>query len=208
MHANKKTKTQENSDWYRFSRFLLCSLVLLTVGLQGCNDSPPANDNKPAVISGQPTNTIFPMPPIKPLGSMGWDLSDGRRSQLSEFRGKVLVLDFYATWCDPCRASVPHLVQIQDQYASQGLQVVGLNVGGPDDLSEVPAFASEFRIQYPLGVPEDELSRFLLGDNTAIPQTFVFDRKGLLVRRLIGYGAKTAGELDEAIKAGLQTSAD
>jgi thiol-disulfide isomerase/thioredoxin len=208
MHANKKTKSQENSQWFKFSRILLCSLLLLAFGLQGCNDSPPANDNKPDVISGQPTNTTFPMPPIKPLGSMGWDLSEGRRGQLSEFRGKVLVLDFYATWCNPCRASVPHLVQIQDQYGSQGLQVVGLNVGGPDDLPEVPAFASEFKIQYPLGVPEDELSRFLLGDNTTIPQTFVFDRKGLLVRRLIGYGAETAKELDAAIKAGLQTPAD
>ena len=208
MHANKKTKSQENCHSFPFSRILLCSLALLAIGLPGCSDSPTATDNKPAVINGQPTNTTFPMPPIKPLGSMGWDLSDGRRSQLSEFRGKVLVLDFYATWCDPCRASVPHLVQVQDHYGSQGLQVVGLNVGGPDDLSEVPAFASEFKIQYPLGVPEDALSRFLLGDNTAIPQTFVFDRKGLLVRRLIGYGDRTAVELDEAIKAGLQTSAD
>src|SRR5262245_50105887 len=117
MHANKKTKSQENFHSFQFSRILLCGLVLLSFGLHACIDRPPANDNKPAVISGQPPNTTFPMPPIKPLGSMGWDLGDGRRSQLSDFRGKVLVLDFYATWCDPCRASVPHLVQIQDRYA-------------------------------------------------------------------------------------------
>jgi len=204
MYKNKKTNCQEIACSFRVSPILLCVLVAL-VALNACTEGQPANDNKKAAISGQPPNTTFPMPPIKPLGSMGWDLGGGKRSQLSEFKGKVLVLDFYATWCNPCRASVPHLVQIQDRYSSQGLQVVGLNVGGPDDLGDVPAFASEFKIQYPLGVPEEALSQFLLANDTAIPQTFVFDRQGLLVKRLIGYGAETEVELEDAIKTALQS---
>jgi len=206
MSKNKKTNPQENASSFRVSPILLCILVAL-VAVNACTETQPANDNKKAVISGQPPNTTFPMPPIKPLGSMGWDLGGGRWGHLSDFKGKVVVLDFYATWCNPCRASVPQLVQIQDRYGSQGLQVVGLNVGGPDDLEEVPAFASEFKIQYPLGVPEEALSQFLLADNTAIPQTFVFDRKGLLVKRLIGYGTQTEVELEDAIKTALQSPA-
>ena len=138
---------------------------------------------------------------------MGWDLGGGKRGRFSDFKGQVLVLDFYATWCDPCRASVPHLVQVQEKFGNQGLQVVGLNVGGPDDLQYVSEFANELKIQYPLGVPEDVLSHFLLSNDTAIPQTFVFDRKGLLVKRIIGFSSEAETELDEAIKTALSSTA-
>jgi thiol-disulfide isomerase/thioredoxin len=207
MHVNKKTKSQEQERHHSSFQLSIgvAFVALLIISLNACTESPPANSNTP-VISGQP-NTAFPMPPIKPLGNMGWDLGGGRRSQLSEYRGKVLVLDFYATWCDPCRASVPHLVQVQERYGSQGVQVVGLNVGGPDDLGRVSIFASKFKIQYPLGVPEDALSRFLFGNDTSIPQTFVFDRQGLLVKRLIGYSPEIGLQLEEAINSALKSPA-
>ena len=69
---------------------------------------------------------------------MGWEQGDGKRSVFSEYKGKVLILDFYATWCMPCRDSVPHLIGLQKKYEEQGLRVVGLNVGGPGDEQEVP----------------------------------------------------------------------
>ncbi|PWT91337.1 MAG: hypothetical protein C5B55_08255, partial [Blastocatellia bacterium] len=155
-----------------------------------------------------PPVTAFPMPPVKPLGSMGWELGGGRRNHFSDFKGKVLVLDFYATWCEPCRDSIPHLIELQNRYGNQGLQVVGLNVGGPDDLEEVPEFAKEFKIQYPLGVPDDDLSTFLLSDDNAIPQTFVFDRKGQLARKFVGYGGDVASQIDDTIAAALKSSAE
>ena len=139
--------------------------------------------------------------------NMGWQLADGKRSVFSEHKGKVLVLDFYATWCMPCRDSVPHLIGLQKKYEDQGLTVVGLNVGGPGDEEEVPAFAKEFGIQYALATPDEELVTFLLSDVDAIPQTFVFDREGKLVKRLIGFGKGSGKELDEAVESALQTPA-
>jgi len=62
---------------------------------------------------------------------------------------------------------------LQQQYAAQGLQVIGLNVGGADDRDAVPAYAKEFGIQYPLAFPDDELADSYLGDNQNIPQAFV-----------------------------------
>ena len=139
---------------------------------------------------------------------MGWELAGGQRDQFSSHKGKVLVLDFYATWCTPCRDSVPHLIELQNKFGAQGLTVVGLNVGGPDDLDHVPAFAQAFSIQYPLGVPDDELVTLLLAQSDAIPQTFVFDRQGQLVERFIGFGPTTGDRITKAVEAALQTSAD
>ena len=141
------------------------------------------------------------------LANMGWQSTDGKRSVFSEYKGKVLVLDFYATWCVPCRDSVPHLIGLQKKYEDQGLVVVGLNVGGEDDLPKVPEFAKEFGIQYTLGIPDEDLVTFLLADSDAIPQTFVFDRQGQLVQRFTGFGPETGVYLDAAVETGLKIPA-
>jgi len=150
------------------------------------------------------------MPPSRaaPLANMGWELSDGNHSVFSEYKGKVLILDFYATWCAPCRDSIPHLIGLQNKYANQGLQVVGLNVGGPGDEQLVPAFARQFGIQYPLARPDDDLVSFLLAGQDAIPQTFVFDRQGQLVQRFVGFGPSTGTYLDSAVETALKTPAN
>lgn len=139
---------------------------------------------------------------------MTWSLSDGQRVKVSDFRGKVLVLDFYATWCAPCRESVPHLVQLQTRSGARGLQVVGLNVGGDDDQLSVTAFAREFSIQYPLGVPDKALTDFFLSDNDTIPQTFVFNRSGELVKRFIGYDVDVRSQLEQVIDTALLSSSN
>ena len=171
-------------------------LIVLICGLAGCNSNDP------------PTKIVVPGPPLSgSLNTLGWTSDDGKRTIFSDYRGKVLILDFYATWCEPCRRSIPHLVGLQKKHEAQGLQVIGLNVGGPDDQPKVPAFATEFAIQYPVAIPDDDLVMFLMGDNDAIPQTFVFDRQGKLVDRLIGFGINSGDILDEAVEIALQSSA-
>ena len=184
-------------------KILLCSLPLIT----GCNSNDPTS--KTPVISGAPAGTTHPMPPANgvSINNMGWESNDGKRSVFSEYKGKVLVLDFYATWCVPCRDSVPHLIELQKKYEDKGLVVVGLNVGGPGDEQEVPAFAKEFGIQYTLAKPDEDLVTFLLSDYDVIPQTFVFDRQGQLIERFIGFGSGTGARIDAAVEDGLQTPA-
>ncbi len=149
------------------------------------------------------------MPPLKAEGAgseMGWTQPDGRRARLADFRGQVLVLDFYATWCAPCRKSIPHLSDLQQLFGTQGLQVVGLNVGGPDDRVKVPAFATELNISYQLGFPDKPLTDLFLSDDDSIPQTFVFDRGGQLMKRFIGYDDSTTKELERVIHSALVIS--
>ncbi|HVS20545.1 MAG TPA: redoxin domain-containing protein [Pyrinomonadaceae bacterium] len=146
-----------------------------------------------------------PSAPAAPLENSpgGWSLANNQRAKLSDYRGKVVVLDFYATWCEPCRAETPHLVNMQKQYEPQGLQVVGLNVGGEDDRGEVPKYAKEFGIQYPLGFPDDEFADHYLSDNQNIPQAFVFDRSGRLVKRFVGYNEEGGRELERVVQVSL-----
>jgi thiol-disulfide isomerase/thioredoxin len=137
------------------------------------------------------------------VGQSGWTLDNQQRARLIDYKGKVVVLDFYATWCEPCRAETPRLVQLHKQFAAQGLQVIGLNVGGADDRAEVPAYAKEFGIEYPLAFPDDEFADAYLGDNQNIPQAFVFDRTGNLVKRFVGYSDSSGVELERVVKATL-----
>src|SRR2546422_6952345 len=136
------------------------------------------------------------MRPKPEANAYGWTLNENRRAKLADYKGKVVVLDFYATWCEPCRAETPHLVEMQRRYGTQGLQVIGLNVGGEDDYSRVPDYAKEFGIEYPLAIPDDEFVDRYLTDNQNIPQAFVFDRSGQVVKRFVGYSQQSGQELE------------
>lgn len=146
------------------------------------------------------------MPPIgtaRQIADLGWTLADGQRASISDQRGKVVVLDLYATWCEPCRRSIPHLISLHERFGAKGLALVGLNVGGPDDRIKVAGFAAEFRISYPLGFPDKQLTDLLLSDNSSIPQTFVFARDGQLIKRYIGYDDSMPGQLETLIQTEL-----
>lgn len=132
---------------------------------------------------------------------MGWALADGARAKIADYRGKILVLDFYATWCEPCRASIPKLLSLQQRLGPKGVEIVGLNVGGPDDRIKVAAFARELSITYPLGFPDKALTDLFLSDNQTIPQTFVFGRDGQLAKRFVGYEEATGIELEKVIES-------
>jgi thiol-disulfide isomerase/thioredoxin len=161
--------------------------------------------------------TSLPMPPAAPAHSAGggsqlrqggWTQLDGRRAALEDYRGQVVVLDFYATYCPPCREEVPHLVKLQRRLGPRGVQVIGLNVGGEEDQAKVPAFVRDLGIQYQLANPDDETVGLFLADNDSIPQTFVFDRQGRLVRHFVGYDGEVAAELERAVEGALADGAD
>lgn len=179
------------------------AVIMMVTPVLSCTGGESA-DNQPAPVLTTAPGTMFPMPPLKVDPEMGWVLSDGARFRLTDYANKVLVLDFYATWCLPCRQSIPHLTTMQERFGPRGLQVIGLNVGGADDRVKVADFARELSIRYPLGFPDKALSDFFLSDNQTIPQTFVFARDGQLVRRFIGYEPATGVELEETIQTALE----
>lgn len=154
----------------------------------------------------------MPMPPAETAertnarGSSGWTFLDGRRAKLEDYRGQVVVLDFYATYCPPCREEIPHLVELQRRYGPQGFKIIGLNVGGAEDRVKVPDYVRELGIQYQLADPDDATVNAFLAGNSSIPQTFVFDRQGKLVEHLVGYDQEVARRLEKAVETALASA--
>ncbi len=185
----------------------LC-LLLMLAGCGGSEESSNMSAGSTPVAQSAP-RTVYPMPPLKSAAELnrspyGWTLiSDNRQQRLADYAGHVVVLDFYATWCQPCREEVPHLIQLQKQYGARGLRVVGLNVGGADDRGEVPGFVKEFGITYQLGFPDEQMVNLYLSDDDRIPQTFVFDSDGRLVKRFVSYGADMPAELERTVQMAL-----
>ena len=140
----------------------------------------------------------------KPLGDMTWTSMDGSEQRVGDLQGKVLILDFWATYCEPCRQEIPHLNAIQAKYGSNDVMVVGLNVGGDDDRPKIPAFLKELKMAYPVAFPDDELLSFVSGDDDRIPQTAVFDRKGDLVAKFVGFDPTVESQLDRAVETALK----
>jgi thiol-disulfide isomerase/thioredoxin len=127
-----------------------------------------------------------------------------KRKSSPTFKGKAVVLDFWATYCPPCLDEIPHLNSLQTKYGADNLQIVGLHAGDEEDLAKVPAFAERLKINYILASPEEELLRFIFADTSEIPQTAVFNRDGKLIRKFVGFDLKIKSDLDKAVEEALK----
>jgi thiol-disulfide isomerase/thioredoxin len=117
------------------------------------------------------------------------DLS-GKMTSLSQFAGKVIILDFWATWCPPCRMSIPELVKLQERYAEKGLVVIGISLDDPLQFPNayLNAFKEKFKINYQIlryngGVIGD----YFGSESPAIPTLFVIDRELKIRDKLVGF---------------------
>ncbi|MGI8786210.1 MAG: TlpA family protein disulfide reductase [Pyrinomonadaceae bacterium] len=179
---------------FYFALFIFCFLIF-----SACRPAaaPVSISNQPVSINNIP-QTNLPLPPTTNIENLGWKTLAGENVKLSDLKGKIVVLDFWATYCPPCLEEIPHLVGLQNKYAN--LQIVGLHVGGDEDAPNIPAFKEKLKINYPLAFPQDALTYALLGNNDAIPQTIIFDKNGRAIKRFVGFDEIIKTEIDDAIK--------
>jgi thiol-disulfide isomerase/thioredoxin len=125
--------------------------------------SPEAMDSKIELISGDPI-------------------------KLSDYSGKVVVLDLWATWCGPCRQEIPHLKDLAKEFKDKGLTIIGLTTEDKTrDLDAVKEFVKEFKIDYPIGWANREIVMDVMAGRGAIPQTVVIGKDGKIKKHLVGF---------------------
>jgi peroxiredoxin len=127
----------------------------------------------------------------------------GRPVTLSDYKGKVVLLDFWATWCPPCRKEIPGFVELYNTYKSRGLVVIGVSMDDTDDTPDVKRFAEQFKIDYPilLGFGRDDELKPAFGE-LPLPTSFVIARDGRICDRHDGLTAKE--QIEREISALLQ----
>jgi thiol-disulfide isomerase/thioredoxin len=118
---------------------------------------------------------------------------DGRDVSLASFKGKVILLNFWATWCGPCKAEIPGFVELQDQYGKDGLVIIGYSVD--DEAPKARAFAQEFKMNYPvlLGEGREDVQE-AYGPIWGIPASFIISRDGRVCQKHLGIAPKAVFE--------------
>jgi len=126
---------------------------------------------------------------------------EGKQVKLSDYRGKAVLLNFWATWCGPCKVEIPWFMDLEKQYGSQGLVVVGIAMDD-DGKDGVTKFAREMKIDYPVLVGNDAVAD-QYGGVAGLPTTFYVDRNGKIVKKVAGLVSHS--EIEDGIKAALAT---
>jgi thiol-disulfide isomerase/thioredoxin len=128
---------------------------------------------------------------------------DGKSVSLSSLRGKAVVVNFWATWCGPCKIETPWLVELQNQYGAQGLQIVGVAMddSGKD---EIARFAKDMGVNYPVLLGKEAVGD-AYGGVPALPESFFISRDGKIVDKIMGLQGRS--EIEDAVKKALNTQA-
>jgi len=178
----------------------LASLVLLftVVTSAGCRAAAPetAEREGTAAAGAAPASAGKCDAKAKPA-NMDFTLKDmdGRDVRLSDYAGKVVLLNFWATWCGPCKYEIPLFVELQSKYASQGVTFLGFSVDDPVD--KLVPFAKEYKINYPVlvGLGREEVQD-AFGPIWGVPVTIMISRDGKICKRHMGIGTKEQFEAE------------
>jgi thiol-disulfide isomerase/thioredoxin len=180
--------------------FVLCVVVVITglllVGKRASKPPDSANAAANGSVQGPPPGGGDPakgsVAPVFELKS----IPDGKATSLAGFRGKAVLLNFWATWCGPCKIEMPWLVDLQKKYGPQGLQIVGVAMDDTSD-KEIADFAHKMGVNYVVLKGTEKVGD-LYGGVDRLPLTYFVDRSGKVVDEIVGL--RSASDIEDAIK--------
>jgi thiol-disulfide isomerase/thioredoxin len=159
-------------------KYVLLSALAL-VGLAGCSKAPagPAKPKPTAVAAGEVGSRL---PEFVATDLRGHQISP------ADLHGKVVLIDFWATWCQPCKKEMPGYQKLLDHYGPQGFVVIGFKFDTMRDAKNPLQFAKEIGVRYPLVVASDDIKQ-KFGGIEGLPTTMLYDRRGILRDKVIGF---------------------
>jgi peroxiredoxin len=166
-------------------RYMVLSAIIITFALLGCS-----KDNERNEVS------VITAPDFTLKAMTGEDVT------LSQYRGKVVLLDFWATWCGPCMQSIPELVRIQEKYRDKGLVVLGVSMDtlSQADDGQIQKFMRTFGINYPVMRDDGTVSNSYYGDSpAAIPTMHIINREGKIIETISGFSPGALPEIVEEL---------
>ena len=195
----------------RIALSVLALSLLAAIGISSCSSgdephpspaapsagvkNPPARSAPPAAIVTLPASVVdAELPAVS-----------GEPIKLSNYSGKVLLVNLWATWCGPCRQETQELVKLNKEFRQQGVTIVGLSTENPDaSADDVREFVHDFEVDYRIGWATREVAIALMQGRDAIPQSFIISRSGRVVKRFVGFNPNlTPGQIREALQEAL-----
>jgi len=183
--------------------------LLTAFGVSSCNSNDPpvsGSGTRTATISSStaaPKTGLVNLP--RPVLDAENRATSGPPIKLSNYSGKVLLINLWATWCGPCRMETPELVKLHHEFQSRGVELIGLSTEDPEGSAEsVLEFMRDYKVQYQIGWANRELAQTLMQGRTSIPQSFIIARDGRILRRFIGFNpGTTPPQLKQALEQAL-----
>ncbi len=156
------------------------------------------NPNKPAASTNK--SSEYPRAPEAVLISEIKNL-EGNAFKVADLKGKVVLLNLWATWCGPCREEMPQLVAMENEFKAKGFKVIGLNIDD-EPIDKIKPFADKMQLNYELAWADESLYRGLLKVSKfdGIPQSFLIDREGHLRGVFLGGSQKVIGEMRQSVE--------
>jgi len=176
--------------------YLLVVVVSITVLLIAGKRASKGNGVQ--LAAGRSIGQSAPDFELKVLGG------NGKTMKLSDLKGKAVLIDFWATYCGPCKVEMPWIAELQKKYGPQGFQVVGVDIGDGASEKQISDFAQKMGVNYPILMGTDDVGDLYFGGVNGLPQNFFIDRSG----KIVGYelGLVSESVFEEHVKTALGES--
>ena len=167
------------------------------------NTAEPASTETSAQPAGSDASSFPPL--ASNIANADIELADGSMIKAGDKKGKVILLNLWGIWCGPCRAEMPHLIEMQDTFRDQGFEVLGLNIGDentqPEPFENIEKFKREMKLNYTLGritsSTSNEFNR--LTNFPGVPQSVLVDRSGRMRGVFLGGGPNVINKMKETV---------
>lgn len=163
---------------FRNTHTLLVMLLVFLTGLAGCKQSPASLPRQESSLRPGEIGSQLPSFSVKDL--------QGHNLTSAGLKGKVVLVDFWGTWCEPCRREMPGYQALLDKYGQQGFAVVGFKADVMIDTEDPIQFARKLGVHYPISVGSEDI-RAKFGGLEGLPTTMIYDRQGILRSKVIGF---------------------